>query len=292
MLKNIEAFSISINSVASPSVWYEIQNMTISKILYHYLRWHTTVLDCTDFRYIGDDRKKHYWDSNRDSIYNAISTFIQNGVLGEVGCDRLGRIWAEISPGAVHQAASNLPINMSINKQDWMGEPSIDENLTKQYSSLELGGVVYDGNVTDTAILGIAPGFAPGVRGKINSLEGFIATSQSQLNDAAGDYWAYLTARYAITLKMAGNYNNIDIFHASQCLLNISGSDTNRGITFLDSPFHPIQMDWTFNAEEGSIYPQVKFAQITNGMRGQTEAVAAAQTVVIPAVIPAITIPP
>jgi hypothetical protein len=292
MLKNIEAFSISLNSVTSPAYWYEIQNMTISKILYHYLRWHTTVLDCTDFRYTGDDRNKHYWDSNRDSIYNAISSFIQSGVLGEVGCDRLGRIWAEISPGAVHQAASNLPVAMSINKQDWMGEPSIEENITRQYSSLELGGVIFDGVNIDTAILGIAPGFAPGVRGKINSLEGFIATSQGQLNDAAGDYWAYLTARYGVTLKMAGNYNNLDIFPASQCLLNISGSDTNRGITFLDSPFHPTQMDWTYDTQNGFIYPQVKFAQIPNGMQGFTEAIAAAQTVLIPAVIPVITIPP
>jgi PKD repeat protein len=292
MLKNIEAFSISLNSVASPAYWYEIQNMTITKILYHYLRWHTTVLDCTDFQYTGDDRNKHYWDSNRDSIYNAISSFIQSGVLGEVGCDRLGRIWAEIIPGAVHEAALNLPVTMSINKQDWMGEPSIEENITKQYSSLELGGVVFDGSNIDTAILGIAPGFAPGVRGKINSIEGFIATSQEQLNDAAGDYWAYLTARYGVTLKMAGNYNNLDIFPASQCLLNISGSDTNRGITFLDSPFHPTQMDWTYDAQHGFIYPQVKFAQIPNGMQGFTEAIAAAQTVPIPTVPPVIVIPP
>jgi hypothetical protein len=51
-------------------------------------------------------------------------------------------------------------------------------------------------------------------------------------------------------------------------------------------------MDWTYDAQNGSMYPQVKFAQITNGMQGQTEAVAAAQTVVIPATIPPIAIPP
>jgi hypothetical protein len=292
MMKNIEAFSVSLNSVASPGKWYEMQNMTIAKILYHYLKWHSTVLDCTDFQYTGDDRKKHYWDSNRDSIFNAINSLIQNGILGEVGCDRLGRIWAELNPKALHMAKSILPINMSINKQDWMGEPQIEENLTKQYSSLLLGGVVYDGAVTDTAILSIAPGFYPAVRGKILNLEGFIATSQQQMNDTAGDIWAYLTAKYAVSMKMAGNYNNIDIFPASQCLLNISGSDTNRGLMFLDSPFHPIQMDWTFDDQNGFIYPLVKFAQITNGLQGTTQAVAAATTVPIPAVPPIITIPP
>ena len=292
MLKNIEAFSISCNSVASPSHWYEIQNMTIAKALYHYLRWHSTVLDCTDFIYNGDDRVVQYFDTTRESIYDTISTFIKNGVLGEVGSDRQGKIWAEISPGAIHQASTVLPINMSITNQDWMGEPSLDENIVGQYSSLELGGIVYDGNVTSTAILALAPGLAPGARGKINSLEGFIATSQTQMNNVAGDYWAYLIARYAVTLKMAGNYNNIDLFPAQQCLLNISSMDTVRGIVFTNSPFHPIQINWTIDNQNASLYPQVKFAQITNGMQGNTLAVAAAQTVVIPATIPTTTIPP
>jgi len=302
LLKDIEGFSVSCNDATSPAVWYEIQNMTVSKALYHYLRWHTTVLDCTDFQYLGDARAHQYFDTNRDSIYDALNTFLKNGIIGEVGSNRIGQIFAEISAGAVHQSASNIPVNMSITKQDWMGEPSIEENITPQYSSMELGGVVFNGIVngtgTSTAILCIAPGMAPGVRGKINSLEGFIATSQSQINQVAGDLWAYQNARYAVTLKMAGNYNNIDIFPLSQCQLNISGSDTNRGISFLNAPFHPVQMDWHYDSENGSIYPQIKFAQLTNGIQGQTEAIvgtpdATAQTVTIPAAptVPEITIP-
>jgi hypothetical protein len=296
MLKDIEALSISCNDSLAPTKWYEILNMSIARVLYHYLRWHTTVLDCTDFQYLGDDRIVQYFDANRESIYDAISMFLQSGIIGEIVSDRQGRIWAEINPGAVHNARTTLPVNMSIKKQDWMGEPSIDENITRPYSALELGGVIYagisGGTGTSTAILSIAPGFAPGVRGKLNSIEGFIGTSQSQLNNVAGDLWSYLTARYAVTLKMAGNYNNIDIAPIQQCLLNISGSDTNRGISFLDEPFHPIQMDWTFDAQNSSLYPQIKFAQVTNGMKGMTEAVVAAQTVPIPATLPPISVPP
>jgi hypothetical protein len=296
MLKDIETFSVSCNDSTSPTHWYEILNMSIARVLYHYLRWHTTVLDCTDFQYTGDDRIVQYFDSNRDSIYDAISTFLTNGIIGEIVSDRQGRIWAEINPGAVHNARTTLPVNMSIKKQDWMGEPSIDENITRPYSALELGGVVYNGITggtgTSTAILSIAPGFAPGVRGKLNYITGFIGTSQGQLNNTAGDLWAYLTARYAVTLKMAGNYNNIDIAPIQQCLLNVSGSDTNRGITFLDEPFHPVQMDWTFDAQNASLYPQIKFAQVTNGMKGKTEAVMGAATVPIPPTIPPIIPPP
>ena len=296
-LKNIEAFSVSCNSAESPVVWYQIQNMTVSKALYHYLKWHTTVLDCTDFQYLGDARAHQYFDTNRDSIYDALNSFLKNGILGEVGSNRIGQIFAEISAGAIHQAASNIPVNMSVIKQDWMGEPSVDETITNQYSSVELGGVVFDGFTggtgTSTAILCIAPGMAPGVRGKSNSIEGFIATSQSQMNQVAGDLWTYMNARYAVTLKMAGNYNNIDIFPLSQFQLNISGSDTNRGLFFANAPFHPIQVDWTIDTEHAFVYPTVKFAQLTNGLQGQTEAVASAQTLPIPATptIPSVVIP-
>jgi hypothetical protein len=295
-LKSIEAFSISCNDASTPQVWYQIQNMSITKALYHYLKWHTTVLDCTDFIYNGDNRIFQFFDTNRDSIYDAINNFLKNGIIGEIGCDRLGRIWTEVSPGAIHNVSSVLPVNMSVTKQDWMGEPSIEEQITKQYSCLELGGVVYygmsAGTGTSQAILCIAPGEAPGARGKMESIEGFIATSQAEINNVAGDYWAYQNYRYSVTMKMAGNYNNIDIFPAQQCLLNISGSDTNRGIYLGDSPFHPSQVDWVIDTQHSYVYPQVKFSQLTNGMKGQTEAVAAAQTVPIPVVPPIPSIPP
>ena len=278
MMKDIEAFSISCNSVASPTTWYEIKNMNVSKVLYHYLKWHTTILDCTDVQYTGDARIVQYFDSNRESIYDAIYDFISKGILGEMVADRQGKIWVEISAGAVHNAPSVIPVNMPIIKNDWMGEPSIEENITRRYSALELGGVVFNGVDSSIAILAIAPGIAPGVRGNINRIEGFIATSQSQMNDVVGDYYAYLTARYAVSMKLVGNYNNIDIAPIQQCPLNISSSDTVRGITFANKSFHPIQMDWIYDAQNGSIYPSVKFALITNGLVGGTEAVASTPT--------------
>jgi hypothetical protein len=293
MLKNIEAFSVSCKSDPTPATWYEIQDMTVTRALYHYLKWHTTVLDCTDFYYTGDARLVQFFDSNRESIYDALNSFLSNGVIGEVGCNRQGQIFAEISVGATHDARTALPTTMSIKKQDWMGEPSVEEIITKEFSVLELGGVVFDGAVTSTAILSLAPGLAPGTRGKINRIEGFISTSQAELNEVCGDVFAYQTSRWKVSLKMAGNYNNIDIFPKEQCLLNVSGTDTVRGIQFLDHPFHPTQMDWTYDPENGSWYPVVHFAEVTNGMKGETEAVATAETIPIPSVPPVdINIPP
>jgi hypothetical protein len=298
MLKNIEGFSISCESVAAPTYWGEIENMTLMRAVYHYLRWHTTVLDCTDVQYTGDDRLRQYFDSNRESIYDAINNFISRGIIGEIVCNRQGKIWIEISAGAVHDAQTAVPLCMILTNEDWMGEPSIEERTTKEYSVLELGGTIFDGT-SSTAVLSLAPGFSPSVRGKINRIEGFIANSQVQMNEVNGDYYAYITAKYAMSLKMAGNYNNIDIAPIQQCQMNVSGTNTVRGLNWSNKPFHPVQMDWSYDAQHGSTYPIIKFAELTNGLAGVTTAVATASTVDIPPVapidvpnIPPIVIPP
>jgi hypothetical protein len=58
-------------------------------------------------------------------------------------------------------------------------------------------------------------------------------------------------------------------------------------------------MDWSYDAQHGSTYPIIKFAELTNGLAGVTTAVATATTVDIPGVapidvpnIPPIVIPP
>jgi PKD repeat protein len=278
MLKKIEAFSVSCESSTAPDNWYEILDMNVLKAMYHYLKWHTTVLDCTDFRYTGDARVVQFFDSNRQSIYDALNDFVSKGLLGEIVSDRQGRIWVEISAGATQNAPTVLTTDMTLNKQDWMGEPAIEERITKEVSAFELGGVVFDGVSSSIAMLSIAPGFAPATRGKIIRNDGFIGISQQQINEVSGDYYAYLTARYAISLKMAGNYNNIDIAPIKMYLMNLSPSDNVRGLNWVNRTFHPTQIDWAYNSEHGSIYPNVKFNQVTNGLAGGTEAVASTPT--------------
>ena len=214
----------------------------------------------------------------RASVYDALNDFISKGVIGEIVSDRQGRIWIEISPGATQNAPTVLTTDTQIIKADWMGEPAIEERITKSVSALELGGVIFDGASASIALLSIAPGYAPSTRGKINRIEGYIGVSQQQMNEVCGDYYAYLTARYALGLKMSGNYNNIDIAPIRQYLVNLLPADNVRGLNWVNRTFHPVQMDWSYDSEHGSMYPIVKFAQVTNGLAGGTEAVASTPT--------------
>jgi len=272
VMKLSEGFSVSCESKESPATWFEIQNMTISKAIYHYLRWHSTVLKVADFEFAGDDLSVQYLDTERESLFDAIDNFVRLSLIGEVVADRQGKIWVEVSAGATHNAASVLPIVMSLQKQDWIDSPDIEEARVGEISYLELGGIAFSGATgTFAALMSGAPGTAPAYHGKVERQQGLVLLGQDQLNTLAGDVFAYKNAQYpSIQFAMAGNYRNLDIAPLERINVNIAAEDTVRGIALTNSPFHINGMTWRYNAESGIFMPVITLHQLTSGIIGTT----------------------
>ena len=272
VMKLSEGFSVSCESKESPATWFEIQNMTISKAIYHYLRWHSTVLKVADFEFAGDDLSVQYLDTDRESLFDAIDNFVRSSLIGEVVADRQGKIWVEVSAGATHNAASVLPIVMSLQKQDWIDSPDIEEARVGEISYLELGGIAFSGATgTFAALMSGAPGTAPAYHGKVGRQQGLVLLGQDQLNTLAGDVFAYKNAQYpSIQFAMAGNYRNLDIAPLERINVNIAAEDTVRGIALTNSPFHINGMTWRYNAESGAFMPVITLHQLTSGIIGTT----------------------
>ena len=63
IMKMAEGFSISVEDNIDPetatsdpdipSGWVALLNMDIQRAIYHYMRWHSTALNCCDVRFIG-----------------------------------------------------------------------------------------------------------------------------------------------------------------------------------------------------------------------------------------------
>lgn len=274
VMKQAEGFSVSCESKAVPATWFELQEMTVQKALYHYLRWHSTILDTTDFQYTGDDRLVQYFDADRGSLYDSINSFVDTGLLGETVADRQGKIWSEISPSGYENPFSNIPFNFTLLKQDWIEEPNITEKRTSEVSVIEMGGIVYDGVATNKfyAYLSTAPSLTPFYRGKIESpREGLILNDQTQLNQMAGNYVANRNANYEdVTLSLAGNYNNIDIAPQERFSFDINTDDLLTPESLLGWSFRPKSMNWQYNPTRGVFYPQVSFSPVVTGTAGQT----------------------
>ncbi len=304
IMKTAEGFSVSIqdsddpaNDAATnpdiPSGWVALLNMSVKKAIYHYLRWHSTVFYCCDFIYTGTDRLIQYFDADRTSIYDAINTVISSAIVGRISGDRQCRIYSEID---IYLEPGSYGIGFTLNNQDWMGDPVIEERPIPEISYLEMGGIHYDGS-TFEALMAAAPGTAPGYRGKIQRVQGLALTGQNQLNAITGLVYSQSNAKYPnVEMHIAGNYRNFDIAPQEQILLTLLPTDTIRGITFNQKAFFINSISWEYNAEDESLLPILSLEEVTSGT--------AADSIPIPDlppiagddgggfVIPPITIPP
>lgn len=250
MMKKAQGFSVSCQDSPAPDVWYKIQRLSIMKAIYHYLRWHTTAFNVADFQYTQDDRFVQYFDSNRESMYDAIAKFIETGIKGSIVSDRQGKMWIEIAPEGLPNAAQVLPGVFAIGLRDISSNPKTNsvaisskaarvsngpvwtERYFPDISYVEYGGIIYNPDSgASTAILAGGPGVTPAYQGDIDHMEGMILNSQDQLNQIVGASYAYQNSRFPeIAFPLSGNYKNLDIAPLQVIYLTIPEDATVRRI--------------------------------------------------------------
>lgn len=251
MMKQSQGFSVSCQDDRNPDTWYKIKNLSVQRALYHYMRWHTTAFNVADFQYTGDDRDVQYFDSNRESMYDAIAAFINTGIKGDTVSDRQGKIWVEIAPEGTPNSNIAYPVCMSIGENDWASNPptnasteaskaqfagsgpEIVERIFPEVSYVDYGGIIYQAlpSGTSIAVLAGGPGLTPAYKGTIDSMEGLILTSQNQLNQIVGASYAYQNSRFPeVSIQMVGAFKNIDIAPLETFLLTIPEESTPRRI--------------------------------------------------------------
>lgn len=307
-MKMAEGFSVSVQDSDDPagdaatnpdipSGWVAVLDMTVKKAMYHYLRWHSTVLQTTDFQFIGTDQPIQYFDADRTSIYDAINTLMSGALVGKICSDRQGKIYAERDV-YVEQNAFNS--GLGITKRDWVGDPAIEEHTIQEVSYLEMGGIAYNGT-TFSALMACAPGVTPAYRGKIQRIQGLALTNQAELNTLVGNVYARMNAKYPnIEFHLAGNYRNFDIAPQEKVLLDISQADVGSGIDITNKNFFINSMSWEYNARNETFIPTLGLTELTSGFDGDTMAIPDVPPVegdeggftIPPIVIPPIELPP
>ncbi len=233
MMKQAQGFSISCQDDTNPDTWFKIKGLSVQRALWHYLRWHSTVFNVADFQYTGDDRIHQYFDTNRESMYEAINKFLNSSLKGELVSDRQGKLWAEITPqGQPGYVLANYPYLTSLGSNDIGSNPKtnsvaisskaarvangpqIIERYFPEISYVEYGGIVWFGapSGTSQAILAGGPGVTPAYKGDIDHMEGMILNSQAQLNNIVGNSYAYQNSQYPeVAFPPVAAFKNIDI---------------------------------------------------------------------------------
>jgi len=268
LMKNSISYVVSVESKSTPTTWNELQDMDVRKAIYHYLKWHTTVLSTTDFQFIGQDYPMKYFDSDRESIFDAINNLMMGALIGHISSDMQGKIWAEIDARATPNPSIVYPIN-AIEKQDWVGEINLDE-VQDSTSYLELGGASYISG-TSSALLSCAPGDAPNFEGMLDIRKGLILGSQAQLNTMVGMLYSNLNTNYKnLDMTMKGNYSFMDTAPQNLYHITINPEDTPKKIS-LTGYYIPQSIQWTYNAKSQFLRPVITFEKVvTSTVNGQT----------------------
>ena len=272
IMKKSSGFSVSVGSVKTPTKWYELLDMDGKRALYHYLRWHTTALNISDFEFKGDDYKIQFFDSNRESMYDAINNYMQNTLIGKVVSDRQGKVWMEVDAQAYTNPTGTFTSVMDITRNDWMNTPNIDERLTPDISYLEYGGVAFSGVNTGTfnAYIGSAPGNAPGFYGTVDNHEGLALLGQQQLNQLVGNIYANGNSPFpTVGMDLSLNASNLDIAPQETVELHINRDDTVRNLA-INGLYIPDSMPWRYDPQGYTLLPQPEFKQLVTGYVGET----------------------
>lgn len=272
VMKSALGFSVSVESKAAPSKWYELYDMDCRRAIFHYLKWHSMANRIADFQFLGSDQKIQFFDADRTSMFDAIDNLMRNTLLGQVVSDRQGKVWMEVEAKAYTNPTGSFTSVMDISKRDWRGEPEIDERLSDDTSFLELGGVAYTGVAQNTfsALIASAPGSAPSVRGRVDARSGLALSNQSDLNTIVGNVWANDNSKFPrISMDMAGNYRNLDIAPQEATFVSIQPSDTVRN-KLIEGLYMPVGFDWSYDSKNGILLPSIEFQNLVNGNVGET----------------------
>jgi hypothetical protein len=294
LMKKSSGFSVSVESVVTPTTWYELLDMDTRRALYHYLRWHTTALSLADFQFVGDDWKIQFFDSERESMYDALDNHMKNTLIGDVVSDRQGKVWMEVQAQAYMNPTGSFPPIMQITNRDWLGQPSIEERINDEISYAEYGGVAYSGITTGTfaALIGSAPGTAPGFYGTIQNHQGLALQGQMQLNQLVGNIFANGNTRYpSVNMDMAINASNLDIAPQETLNLILAASDTvrNRAINGL---YIPESISWKYDPKDYLLLPNVEMKQLVTGRIGETVLIPPPEDVGDGWSVPSFSVPP
>jgi len=272
VMKDLEGFAIELQSKSSPSQWYEMQDVSAKRAIYHYLKWHSNIVSLADLEFVGNDYLVQFFDSDRESLFDAVDNFLRSAYHASMVSDRQGKLWMETDAWIKSNATGTYTPLFELSKYDWLDRPSIQEQKMPELSYLEYNGIAYSGISTGTyaPLEANAPGAAPAYRGASEKRSGFALSGQTQLNTIVGNEFAHRNAQFPSgDFRMRGNWSNLDIAPQEVVHFSLSAEDTVRNV-IIDGLYMPDGITWDYSSETKSFIPRINWKVVTSGDAGQT----------------------
>lgn len=278
-------FSVSLEAIsASPTKWYEYASwLTVGRIIHHILKWHSTVLECTDMIGLTDNTDgRAFGDIVAGTVYSMCDNLAFNaGIRARLVCDQMGRLHLTMDPQLLPdtpRGALTTTMDIVID-DDISGGINIQDAIRGQVAMAKVSGLYFDGTFASglpnvVAYCAIAPGTVPhDIYGAtVATLDRQVVTSQSHANQLAGRLFATKNNPHpTISFDLHGNYAGVmDPAYGEEFTMDLQASQNERGIVWGNKPMYLRHVELRIDVSAGSVRTSVTFEPEAESFTGIT----------------------
>lgn len=259
-LGKIKAFPVEMQfATNTPDNWSVMPEMTVDRVLWHILYWHSTAIETMDFYPTEDTRYLPEGKTLASSLWGQLLDISQSRLLASCGVDRFGRLFAQIDPQMIPEADRTWPVVMELTDDDWQEGIDLQRVTVQDVSLITLSSQLCDESGGVNTLYSLSPGHVPKRYGEPMSIDRLLAASQSESNTLAGLALGWHTNPYPeIPVVLAQNNRMIDLWPRQFCGLTVADTDTPREISF-DGNLIPRRVSLYFDGDSGWMHPELNF---------------------------------
>ena len=229
-------FPLGIQNVTStPTMWTEVKNLTIDKIINHYANQRSTAGAICDVYPTNDTRVAPGLMAALGTLWQQLTTITERTILAHPACNRYGQIYTQIDSQYITSAnRTTIPTVMAITKADTVEDIEIERVTVPPVSRIEVSGItVKAGTTTPATFYAIAPGHGYKHYGTSDNIDRLLVTGQAQVINLAGLLLGWKNNPYPrFDIKLRTLNKLIDIAPRQYMNLTVAAGDTPRGIDY------------------------------------------------------------
>lgn len=233
MMKLEYCNAVSFKQSGSPANWHEISSMTVAKCLWHFVIYHTTLLNMVDVIIYDGSKSVTALDIASNTMHNILDQQFLKPVFGNACGSRFGELYLQrnFQMISVSQRQSLSPSQITFEKDDWRGDLSFgDEPITK-VSQVHLECYLPD----LTAVIADSPTYPSDYGDRLQD-SGYLVTDGPDAVVEASRLRGWRNNQFpSLGIKLA-NYRVLEPASQDFCQIRLKLADNTRGLNWDAGP--------------------------------------------------------
>lgn len=258
-LNKIKGFPIQLQPATVAGSWSEMPLMTVDRVLWHVLQWHSTVIETMDFYPSQQTRYAAEGMSMASSIWGQLADIAFSKILASPGVDRFGRLFVEVDPQMVSAGSRTWPTVMDLTDDDWQEGIDLQRVTVEDVSLIRLTTQNVNSSGSSLTLYSLSPGHTPRRYGDPELMDRVLAASQAESNSIAGLVLGWRINEFPdVPVVFLMNNRMFDLWPRQYAALTVSADDTPRGVSY-DGNLIPRRISLYFDNEISYMHPEINF---------------------------------